>query len=441
MSPGAAAALAAEIAALDAKMLERQRAALRAPPEAAAVEDLEPPELLPPSSRIEDPRVRNAAERGWEELRGGRVAVVTVAGGQASRLGFEGPKGAYPLGPISGASLFQILAGAVHRMRERAGAPLPWVLMTGPENDAATRAYFAARNHFGLDARSVHFACQGTLPALTPDGELLRAAPDRLFRNPDGHGGLYRSLARDGLLERLGNGGVSTLFTCQVDNALAPVADPAFLGFHLGSAARISSKAVVKTEASEKVGLLAECGGLLQCVEYSDLPAAAQQTRASDGGLRLRAGNIAMHAIDLTFAQEMAAADLPLHLARKQVRALGPDGLLASVPAVKFETFVFDALPLAGRGGCLVQEADRAEEFAPLKNRSGADSIASARTALGARARRWMEAAGLGSSASGVLELAPGLAVDAADLRSRKDEVELHGGRLLRLRPHSTARS
>jgi UDP-N-acetylglucosamine/UDP-N-acetylgalactosamine diphosphorylase len=440
VSRGADAALAAEIAALDVGMLARQRAALRAPPAASEVGALQPPELLPPSARHEDPRVRAAAARGWEELRGGRVAVVTVAGGQASRLGFEGPKGTYPLGPVSGASLFQILAGGVRRMRDRAGAPLPWVLMTGPENDEATRAFFAARNHFGLGARSVHFACQGTLPALTPDGELLQAAPGRLFRNPDGHGGLYRALAGAGVLERLGDGGTTTLFTCQVDNGLTPIADPAFLGFHLLRGARMSSKAVVKTDPAEKVGLLAESGGLMRCVEYSDLSTAAQEQRAPDGGLRLRAGNIAMHAIALAFARAMAAADLPLHLARKQVRALGPDGLLRTTAAVKFETFVFDALPLAGPGGCLVQEAERAEEFAPLKNRSGADSIGTARAALDARARRRLAAAGQPAPASaGPIELAPGLASDAEDLRTRSGASEWHGGRLLRLRRHPSA--
>ena len=440
MSGSAAAALAAEIAALDAALLARQRAALRAAPQAAAVEDLQAPELLPPSSRNEDPRVPAAAARGWEELRAGRVAVVTVAGGQASRLGFEGPKGAFPLGPVSGASLFQILAGGVRRMRERAGAALPWVLMTGPDNDAATRAFFAARNHFGLGARTVHFACQGTLPALSPEGELLESAPGRLFRNPDGHGGLYRALARDGLLARLADGGVRTLFTCQVDNALAPIADPVFLGFHAQRDARMSCKAVVKTEAAEKVGLLAERDGLLHCVEYSDLSAAAQTERAADGGLRLRAGNLAMHAIELDFAAQMGETDLPLHLARKPVRALGADGALTTRPAVKFESFVFDALPLAGAGRCLVQEADRNEEFAPLKNRNGADSILSARAALDARARRWLAAAEIACPDCGWVELAPGLANEAKDLRSRRDQVEsAAGGRILRLRRHARA--
>lgn len=435
MSGAAEAALAAEIAALDPGLLARLRAALAAgPPPAGATGALQPPELAPPSSRRDDPRVREAAARGWEELRAGRVAVVTVAGGQASRLGFDGPKGSYPLGPVSGASLFQILAGSVRRMRARAGAPLPWILMTGPDNDAETRRFFAEREWFGLGRRGVEFACQGTLPALAPDGGLLQASPGALLRSPDGHGGLFGALARAGVLERLAAAGTTTLFTCQVDNALAPIADPAFLGFHLQRGARMSAKAVVKTDPAEKVGLLAVDGGLTRCVEYSDLPAAAQAERAADGGLRLRAGNIAMHAIALEFAKRMAAAELPLHLARKRVRALGADGAPVLREAVKFETFVFDAMPLAGPGGCVVQESERDEEFAPLKHRAGADSVATAREAGSARARRWLRAAGLEPAPRGAVELEPGLAADPEDLRARAAEIELLHGRLARAR-------
>jgi len=430
---GAALRLEQEIAALDWAQLDRQRAALRAAaaPAADLAAGLEPPPLLPASTAAGAPGLEAAERRGWEELRSGRVAVVTVAGGQASRLGFDGPKGAYPLGPVSGASLFQILAGQVERLRAVAGAPLPWILMTGPENHAATREFFERRNHFGLGARTVHFACQGLLPALSPEGELLLAAPDRLFRNPDGHGGLFRALARAGLLDRLQEAGVSTLFTCQVDNPLVRMADPAFLGFHLQAGARMSCKAVIKTDPAEKVGVLALRRGLMECIEYSDLPAALQAERAADGGLRFRAGNVAMHAIGLPFARDVAAAELPLHRARKEVAALGPDGLPAKRHAVKFETFIFDALPLAGPGGALVQEADRGEEFAPVKNRDGDDSAASARAALDARARRWLHAAGVEAPARGLIELEPGLALSAADLCSRRGEWEMRSGRLL----------
>lgn len=429
--PGYAHRLARELEALDWGQLDRQRAALQDAPAPVRAADLQAPELLPSSSVCGSPRLAAAEERGWEELRAGRVAAVTVAGGQASRLGFDGPKGAFPLGAVTGASLFQILGGQVCRLRAITGAPLPWILLTGPENHLSTRDFFERRNFFGLGADTVHFACQGMLPALSPQGDLLLAAPDRLFRNPDGHGGLFRALDRAGLLGLLKEQNVSTLFTCQVDNPLVRMADPAFLGFHLLGGARMSSKAVIKTEPAEKVGVLILQDGVLGCVEYSDLPVALQEERAADGGLRFRAGNIAMHALDLGFAGSMAKTDLPLHRARKEVTALGAEGLPVRGIAVKFETFIFDALPHAGAGGALVQEADRAEEFAPVKNREGADSAASARAASDARARRWLRSAGVEATAHGFVELEPGLAYSAADLAAQSGRWKVHGGRLV----------
>jgi len=430
---GALPELIRDLQAVDWAMLDRQLAALGAAT-GAPVGELTPPELLPPSSERDRPETRAAAEAGWQALRARRVALATVAGGQASRLGFDGPKGAYPLGPVSGASLFQILAGMVRRLRERTGAPLPWIIQTGPGNDRETREFFARRDHFGLGHESVRFVCQGTLPAISPEGRFLLADPGHLFRNPDGHGGFYRALQGSGLLEQLQGGGVDTIFYCQVDNPLAPMGDPVFLGHHLLAGARMSVKVVEKQEPGEKVGLVVLRDGVHTCIEYSDLPEELAAERAEDGGLRFRAGNIAMHVFALDFVAEMAAADLPLHLARKKVRALPEDGGLEARPrdGVKFETFVFDALPWAGRS--VVQLAVREEEFAPVKNRSGQDSIATSRAALEARNRRWCAAAlpGLEPAAEGALEMEPGLALDPLDLAARREEVELRcGGHLL----------
>jgi len=428
------AGLVAELEALDWELLDRQRAALNAAPPAPPV-GLGAPPLLPPAT-VSAPDRAGAAELGWRALREGRVAVATVAGGQASRLGFDGPKGAYPLGAVSGASLFQMLAGQVARLRERGARPLPWIVQTGPDNHAATAAYLRERAHYGLGAASVRLVCQGTLPALTVEGQLLLAEPGRLFRNPDGHGGFFRALVRSGAAARLRAEGIDTLFYSQIDNPLVRVADPVFLGRHLAAGAAMSVKVVEKTDPREKVGLVVVAGGKPQCIEYSDLDPALASARADDGGLLLRAGNIAVHVLDLDFAEAMATADLPLHAARKLVRALPDAGGLDPVEreAVKFETFVFDALPRAGV--VVVQLAERAEEFAPVKNRTGADSIDSCRAALDAQGRRWLE--GLAPRfvpGPGAFEIQSGIALDAADLATRVDALELRAhGRLLTLR-------
>jgi len=423
---GATAALIRELQQLDWQVLDRQRRALQAGAPAAPGA-LAPPPLAPPSTDA-GPETAAAAAAGWEALRAGRVALCTVAGGQASRLGFDGPKGAYPLGPVTGASLFQMMAGQVARLRQRSGSPIPWIIQTGPDNHLSTQRFFARRNWFGLGSASVSFVCQGTLPALDPDGGLLLSAPGRLFRNPDGHGGFYRALQAGGLYEQLRRQGVDLLFYCQVDNPLVRMGDPAFLGHHLLQQAEMSVKVVEKTAPGEKVGLVALVDGTASCIEYSDLSEELAAERAEDGGLRFRAGNIAIHAFDLGFAERIAGSELELHLARKQVAAL--DGGLDPVlrDGVKFETFVFDALPLAARA--VVQMCPREEEFAPVKNRSGSDSILSSRQALDRRSRAWLEGAPAGGDLpeGRWIELQVGVALDREDLQDRADALRRRCG-------------
>ncbi|KAA3608025.1 MAG: UDPGP type 1 family protein [Planctomycetota bacterium] len=435
--------LASDLAKVDWDLLDRQRQALGQGAEAPTGR-LEAPELKP-SSQENCAANDDAIEVGWQALREGRVALATVAGGQASRLGFDGPKGAYPLGSVTGASLFQILAGKVQRLSQRCGRPLTWIIQTGPGNHQSTEHFFAQRNWFGLGRENVELVCQGTLPALSPQGQFLLSEPGALFRNPDGHGGFYAAMQSSGCLDRLKQKGVETLFYCQVDNPLVRMGDPVFLGHHLLAKAQISVKVVEKKDPAEKVGLVVLMDDRTTCIEYSDLPEALAKERAEDGGLRFRAGNIAVHAFSLSFLEAMANQGLPLHLARKQVSALpepeaGKVSGLEAQPrdGVKFETFVFDALQAADRA--VVQLADREEEFAPVKNRSGSDSIATSRQAMNDQLRRWCQQAlpGVKLAESGLTELAPGLALDQDDLRRRAGELALDfQNRLLHLAPRS----
>lgn len=426
--------LALDISTIDWDLYERQKKALRGTKE-ADLGAIEAPNLILPSALAHEGR-DEALAAGEAALRSGQVAIITVAGGQASRLGFDGPKGAFPLGEISGASLFQMFAGQIRRLRQVYSCALPWVIQTGPGNHLETKAFFDKRNYFGLGSKTIDFVCQGTLPALAPNGDLLLSAPDRLFRNPDGHGGVYRALKVSGTIPRLRAAGISTLFYCQVDNPLVWMADPIFIGHHLLANARMSVKVVEKTDASEKVGLVVTDGERNRCVEYSDISEELQAEVAEDGGLKFRAGNIAIHAFDLDFAEEMAEASLQLHLARKQILALSKGGLVAEErDGIKFETFVFDALPLAEKS--VVQLADRSLEFAPVKNRKGVDSIQTSKEALAARSARWIQEAGLSLQAASVerpFELEAGLCLGPDDLRARAEFItQTCAGRLVKV--------
>jgi UDP-N-acetylglucosamine/UDP-N-acetylgalactosamine diphosphorylase len=385
------------------------------------------------SSPADRKRDREAAASGEQALRAGQVAVVLVAGGQGTRLGHDGPKGTFSIGPVSGKSLFQVHAEKVLALGRRYGAPLPFYVMTSPDNDATTRDFFAAQGCFGLDPDQVIFFQQGTMPALDRrTGKLLLADKGSLATSPNGHGGVLQALADGGHLADLAERGVRYLFYYQVDNPLVKVADPTYLGHHIGAGAEMSLKVVPKLTAAEKLGVVVEVGGRPRIIEYSDLPADLAQRRAPDGDLEIWAGSIAVHIFDVAFLRRLAAsgAMLPYHRAVKKVPCLNDGGRAvwpAEPNALKFEMFVFDALPLAGTA--LVVETSRREEFEPLKNAEGENSPATVRQALSDLYAGWLNRAGVevvrraDGSAAVAIEIGPLLALDAEELRARRPQT------------------
>ena len=388
---------------------------VRAPALQRARPRLEPAELVELGDGEEHRRRDRAArEAGAEALARGEVAAFVVAGGQGSRLGFEGPKGRFPIGPFTQRSLFAYHAQRVLATSRRYGAPAPYYVMTSESNHESTVAAFEEAGFFGLARDQVFFLVQGMLPALDPQGRLLLADRDSLFMSPDGHGGSLRALERSGALADMEHRGVRHLFYFQVDNPLAPVLDPVFLGHHLLASAEMSSKVVAKTDPAEKVGIVARVDGLPGVIEYSDLDPALAAERDAEGRLRYRAGNIAIHALAVPFVRQLVSQglELPVHRADKVVPCLDDEGRLVRPErpnAVKMEMFVFDALGHAQR--TVTQEVRREDEFAPVKNASGPDSPATARAALVAQGKRWMSAAGLAVPA-GPVEVGPLFALD-----------------------------
>lgn len=395
------------------------------PPELGRIEPLDPQDVIPiPRSEADRERAREAAAAGAEALREGRVATVLLAGGQGTRLGFDGPKGAFPFAPITGRPLFAHHAAKIAALRERYGAPIPWYVLTSPQNDGETRAFFAEHGHFGLDPASVRFVVQGTLPAVDrKSGAILLEAPDRLALSPDGHGGLLSALRASGALDEMEAAGVATIFTFQVDNPLLPVCRPDVVGHHVGAGADMSSMVVRKLAPEEKMGVIARVDGRTGVVEYSDLPDELAEERDDEGELVYWAGSIAVHCVEVAFVRELTEGGLrlPYHRALKRVPHVG-DADPDEPNAVKFETFLFDALPSARRS--VTVEARREDTFSPIKNAEGADSPATARRDLNRLYARWLEAAGAGVPRDGDgepvdLEIDPRHAVDAGELAGR----------------------
>jgi UDP-N-acetylglucosamine/UDP-N-acetylgalactosamine diphosphorylase len=414
--------LAAEVGELDLDLVDRLVSTLlESGPAQPALDTLEAPEVVRPSA--ED------AEAGREMLAAGEVAVVVVAGGQGTRLGFDGPKGCYPVGPVTDRSLFQIHAEKVVALERRHGMHVPLYVMTSPQNQAETAAFFAERDSFGVER--LRLFVQGEMPAVDREsGRILLAERGRVALSPDGHGGTIRALDRSGALDEMARGGITTIFYLQVDNPLVAIGDAGFLGAHRRAGAEMSSKVVRKTDPAEKVGLVVMRDGRQEMIEYSDLPDELAGRRAPDGGLELWAGSIALHLIDLGFAARLAGGDgrLPFHRAVKPVPYVDASGRPVDPQepnAVKFEQFIFDAIPLAERA--LVVETDRATEFEPLKNAAGPASPETVRARLSAVYADWLEAAGVAvpRRADGLpahpIEISPLVSLDGADLAGRVD--------------------
>jgi len=440
LDAAAQAGLLKQVGELDVGTIGRIRAMLGAktPDNGAPVHsDIVPAPVisLAPSGRSASLAVGELA------LREGKVGVILVAGGQGTRLGYDGPKGTYALGPVSGATLFEIHARKILALEREYGAKIPFYIMTSQGNDAATRSFFGANAYFGLDASRVNFFVQGTLPAFWPDGRMLMEGPGRLFAAPDGHGGILTALQRTGMIADMERRGLATLFYFQVDNPLVEIADPVFVGAHLQHGAAMSLKVCAKRDASEGLGVVVVRSGRQTVVEYTELTEEQKKARKADGELVFKFGSVAIHIFSLDFLKKEAAAGLPLHQAHKKVPycdATGKTHKPDKPNAYKFETFIFDALPDAGTG--LILEFAREDEFAPVKNAEGDDSPATARAAMMEKWARWLSAAGVkvprdaGGGLVNRIEIDPVYANGVKTLKARlPGGFEIKGDAMLKL--------
>ena len=364
------------------------------------LEGLDPaPYIAHPARGGDAARWARAREAGEQALKAGRVGAFTVAGGQGTRLGYDGPKGTFPVTPVSGKPLFGVFAEKIRAAGDRYGVRIPWFIMTSTVNHEATVAAFEASDYFGLARGQVMFFSQGRMPAVDFEGRILLESPHAIAMSPDGHGGSLRALVRSGAVSRMREQGVDILSYFQVDNPLVQVIDPAFIGFHTLEASEMSSKMIPKAYPGEKVGHFCQQDGHMLVVEYSDMPASLQQETTADGRLRFLAGSIAIHILSVDFVDRMgggqSAARLPFHKAVKKIQTIDAAGqsIKPSEPnGIKFEMFVFDALPFAANP--VVIETLREDDFSPVKNASGIDSAESCRADQLRQWTRWLKAAG-----------------------------------------------
>lgn len=362
-------------------------------------ESLQPAPYVPlPSEGGDSARWAEARKVGEEALRAGRVAAFTVAGGQGTRLGYEGPKGTFPVTPVREATLFQVFAEKILCASETYGVSIPWFIMTSRINHEATVNFFQENQFFGLKEEDVIFFSQGMMPAVDFDGKLILESPDSLALSPDGHGGSLRALVRSGATATMKERGIDIISYFQVDNPLVQAIDPTFVGFHVLEGSEMSSKMIPKAYAGEKVGHFTILDEKLTVIEYSDLPEELAEQKDEEGRLRFRAGSIAIHIISRDFVERMGDGEggLPMHRANKKIGVAQENGETVKPDepnGVKFEMFVFDALPEAKSP--VVIETARDEDFSPVKNAEGLDSPETCRRDLLRQYVRWLKDVGV----------------------------------------------
>jgi len=378
-------------------------------------------------------KYKKAIEHGQTLLSEGKVAAFVVAGGQGTRLGFDGPKGNFPISPVKNKTLFTLFAEMIAAASKKYGTALPWYIMTSPLNHRETIDTFKSSNYFGLDKKNIFIFQQGTMPNFGIDGRILMADKGNLAVSPDGHGGSLKALYKSGATNDMKRRGVKIISYFQVDNPLINIFDPLFIGLHALDKAEMSSKALIKAGPLEKVGNFCLVDGKVTVIEYSDLPDELANKRNADGSLVFQLGSIAIHIISRKFVEKLNAKGfaLPFHRAVKKIPHIDQSGKLVepSQPnGIKLETFVFDALPLASKS--IILETIRSEEFGPVKNAGGADSAETARQMVTDRAAAWLEYAGVkvprkpDGSVDAIIEIFPTFALDKEELKAKAEQIK-----------------
>lgn len=361
---------------------------------------------------------------GMQAIANGQVAALLLAGGQGTRLGYDGPKGMYNIGLPSESTLFQYMSGRIKKLGQLSGKgskSIPFYIMTSPLNHDATVEYFTSNNNFDID---VHFFPQGTLPAMTTDGKMILETSTKLAVAPDGNGGIYPALVKRGILADMKSKGIKYIHAFGVDNALVKPADPTFVGYCITNEADCGNKVLWKTSPDEKVGVVAMKGGKPCIVEYSDISKEMSERRSSssngeeggDGRLVFGAGNICNHFYTLDFMENVIVPNLGnmYHVARKKIPYYDTDTKRTVKPTsnngIKLESFIFDVFPLSKHMAIL--DVERANEFAPVKNPPGSDTDSpdTARILFSNVAKEWVKAAGgilIGDVDSDMCEVSP----------------------------------
>lgn len=320
-------------------------------------------------------------QTGLAAIREGRVGVVLLAGGQGTRLGYDGPKGTFNIGVNKPLYIFECQINNIKSCCEGASALPHLFIMTGPQNDEVTKNFFEEHDYFGYDKKLVHFFVQGVAPAISPDGKILLEQRYKPVLTPDGNGGWFKALNKS-YGKMLSRWGIEWLNLVGVDNVLQKVCDPVFIGATISNGVNCGAKAVKKVAPDEKVGVICKEDGVPTVIEYYDMPQKLKVRRDVKGELIYCYGVILNYLFNVAKLKETLNKKLPYHLAEKKIPCLkGGKKVVPEAPnGYKIEQLAVDLVKLMG--SCIAYEVEREKEFAPVKNATGVDSVDSARELL-----------------------------------------------------------
>lgn len=328
-------------------------------------------------------RIDEFEKIGVKAIQDGKVAAVLLAGGMGTRLGVDGPKGAYDIGVTKPLYIFEQQMKNLAEVNEKCGTRVPLYIMTSDKNHEQTTSFWKAHNYFGYDEADVKFFKQDMAPAVDFNGKIFLETKDTPALSPNGNGGWFGSLIRAGLGEDLHKRGVEWLNIYAVDNVLQRIADPVFVGATIDSGVNCGAKVICKTNPYEKVGVLCMDGTQPDIIEYYELTEEMANQKDENGDLAYCYGAIMNYLFRLSQLEKIVDKKIPVHIVEKKIECLCEDGVTRKPEkenGKKFETLAVDLIkPMES---VLPFEVIREKEFAPIKNKTGVDSVESARELL-----------------------------------------------------------
>lgn len=317
---------------------------------------------------------------GADILRNNKFAVVTMSGGQGTRLGYKGPKGTFKIDVEPQAKyLFEVIVDTLQRANKKYNVTIPWYIMTSNENNDEIVKFMEEHNYFGYDKEYIGFFEQGELPLITEDGQILLDENYNIKKASDGNGSIFKSMYIKGVLEDMKTKGIEWVYIGSIDNVLLKMVDTLLMGVAIKEGSEIATRSIFKNCPTERIGSLCIQDGKVKVIEYSELPQDMIEAKDEDGEILFGESHVMCNLFSIKALEKISLQNLQYHKAHKKYSYLDENGKLVEPEepnAYKFEYFIFDSFEFFNQ--ISIVRGKREEDFAPVKNKEGVDSPATA---------------------------------------------------------------